>query len=95
MLRRAIDASRGAKAMGQEDRQERARILRRWYDLVIANADDLASDPTAEQGKPLAEAKGEIIANAASYLEWFGEEAKRIDGDIIPSPRGDQRIVWC
>lgn len=79
--------------MGEKSRQRNgAQILRRWYDLVIANADDLALILTSEQGKPLAEAKGEIVANAA-YLEWFGEEAKRIDGDVIPSPRGDQRLL--
>ncbi len=72
--------------------KERAQVLRRWFDLVIANADDLALILTSEQGKPLAEAKAEIVGNAA-YLEWFGEEAKRIDGDIIPSPRGDQRTL--
>ena len=93
VLRRAIDAAHEAqKAWAKTTVKERAQILRRWYDLVIANADDLALILTSEQGKPLAEAKGEIIGNAA-YLEWFGEEAKRIDGDIIPSPRGDQRML--
>jgi succinate-semialdehyde dehydrogenase/glutarate-semialdehyde dehydrogenase len=93
MLRRAIDAGHEAqKQWARRTAKERAQILRRWYDLVIANADDLALILTSEQGKPLAEAKGEVVANAA-YLEWFGEEAKRIDGDIIPSPRGDQRML--
>ncbi len=93
VLRRAIDAAHDAqKLWAKKPAKERARILRHWYDLVIANADDLALILTSEQGKPLAEAKGEIIANAA-YLEWFGAEAKRIDGDVIPSPRGDQRML--
>ena len=93
VVRRAIDAAHDAqKAWAKTTAKERAQILRRWYDLVIANADDLALILTSEQGKPLAEAKAEIIGNAA-YLEWFGEEAKRIDGDIIPSPRGDQRML--
>ena len=92
-LRRAIDAAHDAqKLWAKKTVKERAQVLRRWYDLVIANADDLALILTSEQGKPLAEAKGEIVANAA-YLEWFAEEAKRIDGDMIPSPRGDQRIL--
>jgi succinate-semialdehyde dehydrogenase / glutarate-semialdehyde dehydrogenase len=92
-LRRAIDAAHAAqKDWAAKSVKERARILRRWYDLVMANAEDLALILTSEQGKPLAEAKAEIIGNAA-YLEWFGEEAKRIDGDIIPSPRGDQRFL--
>jgi succinate-semialdehyde dehydrogenase / glutarate-semialdehyde dehydrogenase len=92
-LRRAIDAAHEAqKHWAAQSVKERARILRRWYDLVMANAEDLALILTSEQGKPLAEAKAEVIGNAA-YLEWFGEEAKRIDGDIIPSPRGDQRFL--
>jgi succinate-semialdehyde dehydrogenase / glutarate-semialdehyde dehydrogenase len=72
--------------------KERAAILRRWYELVVANVEDLAAIMTAEQGKPLAEAKGEI-AYAASYIEWFGEEAKRIYGDVVPSHQGDKRIL--
>ncbi|AWI79322.1 succinate-semialdehyde dehydrogenase (NADP(+)) [Parazoarcus communis] len=71
---------------------ERARVLRRWYELMLAHQDDLALIMTAEQGKPLAEAKGEI-AYAAAYLEWFAEEAKRAYGDVIPSPFADRRIV--
>lgn len=71
---------------------ERSRLLRRWFDLMIENADDLATILTAEQGKPLAEARGEILYGA-SYVEWFAEEAKRACGDIIPSPAADRRIV--
>ena len=65
--------------------KERSRILEAWYDLIVANADDLALILTTEQGKPLAEAKAEVLSNAA-YIEWFAEEAKRIDGDVIPAP---------
>jgi succinate-semialdehyde dehydrogenase/glutarate-semialdehyde dehydrogenase len=91
--RRAIEAA--AKAMpawAAKNAKDRAIILRRWADLMIANQDDLATLMTAEQGKPLAEAKGEI-AYAASFLEWFGEEAKRIYGDIIPGHQPDKRIL--
>ena len=66
--------------------KERSQILKAWYDLILANADDLALILTTEQGKPLSEAKGEVVSNAA-YIEWFAEEAKRIDGDIIPPAR--------
>jgi succinate-semialdehyde dehydrogenase/glutarate-semialdehyde dehydrogenase len=72
--------------------KERATVLRRWHDLMIANADDLAMLMTAEQGKPLAESRGEI-AYAASFVEWFGEEAKRLYGDIIPGHQADKRIL--
>ena len=72
--------------------KERAHILRRWYDLMMANQDDLAALMTAEQGKPLAESKGEI-AYAAAFIEWFGEEGKRIYGDTIPAHMADKRIV--
>ncbi len=67
------------------DAKDRSAVLRRWFDLLVAHADDLAAIMTAEQGKPLAEAKGEI-AYAASFVEWFAEEAKRIYGDTIPAP---------
>ena len=72
--------------------EDRATLLKRWHALMVANADDLALLMTAEQGKPLAEAKGEI-AYAASYIEWFAEEARRIYGEVIPSPWPDKRIV--
>ncbi|KAA1011366.1 NAD-dependent succinate-semialdehyde dehydrogenase [Paraburkholderia panacisoli] len=72
--------------------KERARLLRNWFELILANQDALAELMTREQGKPLAEARGEI-AYAASFIEWFGEQAKRIDGDVIPSPNPDQRLV--
>lgn len=71
---------------------QRGRILRRWADLMLANQDDLALIMTSEQGKPLAEAKGEI-AYAASFLEWFAEEGRRAYGDIIPSPVASSRML--
>ena len=90
---RAIAAAQKAlPAWRARTAAERARILRRWYELMLAHQDDLALIMTAEQGKPLAEAKGEI-AYAAAYLEWFAEEAKRAYGDVIPSPFADRRIV--
>ncbi|KFI29394.1 NAD-dependent succinate-semialdehyde dehydrogenase [Haematobacter massiliensis] len=72
--------------------KERSQLLRKWFDLIIANADDLALILTSEQGKPLAEAKGEIVY-AASFIEWFAEEAKRVYGDTIPAPQADKRIT--
>jgi succinate-semialdehyde dehydrogenase / glutarate-semialdehyde dehydrogenase len=93
VVRRAIDkAHEVQKDWAKRTAKERSQVLRRWYDLIIENADDLALILTAEQGKPLAEAKGEVVSNAA-YIEWFAEEAKRIDGDIVPPARGDQRIM--
>lgn len=91
--RQAIDkAHEVQREWAARTAKERARILRRWFDLIIENADDLAKILTAEQGKPLAEAKGEVLGNAA-YLEWFSEEAKRIDGDVLPGSSPSQRIV--
>ncbi len=72
--------------------KERSVILRRWYDLIIENVDDLALILTLEQGKPLAEAKGEILYGA-SFIEWFAEEARRVYGDVIPGHAADKRIV--
>ncbi|MBY3616843.1 NAD-dependent succinate-semialdehyde dehydrogenase [Rhizobium bangladeshense] len=72
--------------------KERAAVLLRWFYLIIENADDLAALITAEQGKPLSEAKGEMLY-AASFIEWFAEEAKRVYGDIIPPPTTDKRIL--
>jgi succinate-semialdehyde dehydrogenase/glutarate-semialdehyde dehydrogenase len=91
--RRAIDAAQAAwPAWRHKTARERALILRKWNDLMLENTDDLAAIMTAEQGKPLAESKGEI-AYAASFLEWFGEQAKRIEGDVLESPARDRRIV--
>ncbi|HUQ27786.1 MAG TPA: NAD-dependent succinate-semialdehyde dehydrogenase [Usitatibacter sp.] len=72
--------------------KDRSAILRKWFDLMVANADDLAAILTAEQGKPLAEARGEVLYGA-SFIEWFAEEAKRVYGDVIPSPWNDKRLV--
>jgi succinate-semialdehyde dehydrogenase/glutarate-semialdehyde dehydrogenase len=91
--RRAIEAAnRAFPAWAKKLAKERSAILRKWFDLMLANQDDLATIMTAEQGKPLAEAKGEI-AYAASFIEWFAEEGKRIYGDVIPTFRADARLV--
>ena len=91
--RRAIEAAaRAFQPWRARTAKERAAILRRWNDLMLANQDDLATLMTAEQGKPLAEAKGEI-AYAASFIEWFAEEGKRTYGDTIPTFAADRRIV--
>jgi succinate-semialdehyde dehydrogenase / glutarate-semialdehyde dehydrogenase len=91
--RRAIAKAQGAlKEWGARTGKERAAVLRRWFELMLENQDDLAAIMTAEQGKPLAESKGEI-AYAASFLEWFAEEAKRVYGDTIPGHARDKRIV--
>jgi succinate-semialdehyde dehydrogenase / glutarate-semialdehyde dehydrogenase len=90
---RAIEAAKDAFSdWSQRPAKERTNLMRRWYDLIMANVDDLGALMTAEQGKPLAEAKGEV-AYAASFIEWFAEEAKRIYGDTIPSPWNDRRLV--
>jgi succinate-semialdehyde dehydrogenase/glutarate-semialdehyde dehydrogenase len=91
--RRAIDAAAAAlPAWARRTAKERAVILRKFADLMSANADDLAIIMTSEQGKPLAEARGEV-AYAASFLEWFAEEGKRVYGDIVPTFRGDARVL--
>jgi succinate-semialdehyde dehydrogenase/glutarate-semialdehyde dehydrogenase len=90
---RAIAAAEAAqKAWAAKTAKERANILRRWYDLMMENADDLGTILTAEQGKPLAEAKGEI-GYGASFIEFFAEEAKRIYGETIPGHQPDKRIM--
>jgi succinate-semialdehyde dehydrogenase/glutarate-semialdehyde dehydrogenase len=91
--RRAIEAAKAAFIdWSRKPAKERSLLLRRWHDLIMSNVDDLGALMTAEQGKPLAEAKGEV-AYAASFIEWFGEEAKRVYGDTIPSPWTDRRLV--
>ncbi len=91
--RQAIEAASGAlPAWAARPAKERATVLRRWYDLLLAHQNDLAVLMTAEQGKPLAEARGEI-AFAAAFIEWFGEEAKRVYGDVIPGQSADKRII--
>ncbi|RZI44358.1 NADP-dependent succinate-semialdehyde dehydrogenase I [Herbaspirillum sp. HC18] len=91
--RRAIAAANEAwRGWRAKTAKERSVILRKWNDLMLANADDLAVIMTVEQGKPLAEAKGEV-GYAASFIEWFAEEAKRVSGDTLQSPWTDRRIV--
>ncbi|MCK2088428.1 NADP-dependent succinate-semialdehyde dehydrogenase [Thauera aromatica] len=91
--RRAIDAAAAAlPAWRARTAKERAAVLRTWFELILANQDDLAVLMTSEQGKPLAEARGEV-AYGAAFIEWFAEEGKRIYGDVIPSHGADKRIV--
>jgi len=91
--RRAIDAAAGAlQDWRARTAKERAWILRKWFDLMLANQEDLAVLMTLEQGKPLPESRGEIVY-AAAFLEWFGEEAKRAYGEVIPGHGRDKRIV--
>ncbi len=91
--RRAIEAANAAwPAWRKKTAKERATILRKWFDLIMANADDLALLMTTEQGKPLAEAKGEV-SYAASFIEWFAEEGKRVHGDTLASPAADRRLL--
>lgn len=91
--RRAIEAAATAFATWRKTlAKDRARLLRRWFDLIVENANDLALIMTCEQGKPLAEAKGEVISGAA-FIEWFAEEARRTYGETIPTPADDRRIV--
>ena len=89
----AVAAAHNAfPAWSAKTAKERAVLLRRWFELIMANQEDLAVLMTAEQGKPLTESKGEI-AYAASFVEWFGEEAKRVYGDVIPGHQPDKRIL--
>ncbi|MGB1625713.1 MAG: aldehyde dehydrogenase family protein, partial [Candidatus Puniceispirillaceae bacterium] len=92
-IQAAIEAAEAARhAWAARTAKERAGILRRWYELSIENADDLAAILTAEMGKPLAEAKGEILYGS-SFIEWFAEEAKRISGDVLESPFPDKKFL--
>ena len=91
--RRAIEAANAAYPGWRAlPAKQRANILRRWYDLMLEHQEDLAIIMTAEQGKPLAESRGEILYGA-SFIEWFAEEGKRAYGDVIPAPTTDRRIV--
>lgn len=91
--KRAIEAANAAwPAWRKKTAKERSAILRKWNDLMLANVDDLGLLMTAEQGKPLTEAKGEV-AYAASFIEWFAEEAKRVAGETLQSPWPDRRLV--
>ena len=85
-------AARALPAWSKKTAKERAGILRKWFDLIVANADDLALLMTTEQGKPLTEARGEVIYGA-SFVEWFAEEGKRAYGDMIPTVSGDRRLM--
>ena len=90
---RAIEAAhRAMKDWAARPAKERAQVMRRWYELMMQNQDDLGTILTAEQGKPLPEAKGEI-AYGASFIEWFGEEAKRVYGETIPGHMADKRLT--
>jgi succinate-semialdehyde dehydrogenase / glutarate-semialdehyde dehydrogenase len=90
---RAIDAAHAAlPAWRAKTAKERSAILRKWFELMVANADDLALLMTTEQGKPLAEAKGEVLYGA-SFVEWFAEEGKRAYGDTIPTVSNDRRLL--
>ena len=92
-VKKAIEtAARALPSWAALSAKERAKILRRWADLIVENADDLATIMTAEQGKPLAEARGEVVY-AASFFEWFAEEGKRAYGDVIPSPIANSRMI--
>lgn len=91
--RRAIEAANAAwPAWRAKTAKQRGDIIRRWYELMLENQDDLGMLMTSEQGKPLPEAKGEI-AYAASFLEWFAEEGRRAYGDVIPPHMADRRVV--
>ncbi len=87
-----LAAKKALPAWSKKSANERAAILRTWFNLIMANQDDLGRILTLEQGKPLAEAKGEIGYGAA-FIEWFAEEGKRVYGDTIPGPSGDKRII--
>ena len=90
--RHAIDAAhRAFPSWSKKTAKERAVILRKWFDLILENQEDLARLMTLEQGKPLAEARGEV-AYAGAFIEWFAEEGKRIYGDTIPQHQADKRI---
>lgn len=90
---RAIDAADQAWAVWREETAEhRGHVLRKWYELMLAHQEDLAIILTAEQGKPLAEARAEI-GYAASYVAWYAEEGKRVYGETVPSPWGDKKII--
>ncbi|WP_377702671.1 NADP-dependent succinate-semialdehyde dehydrogenase [Pseudoduganella sp. UC29_71] len=91
--RRAIEAANAAwPAWRKKTAKERAAVLRKWADLIVENVDDLALLMTTEQGKPLAESKGEVIFGA-SFIEWFAEEGKRVAGDTLASPWPDRRLI--
>lgn len=93
VIEKAItDAEAAQKAWAKTSAKQRAEILSRWYQLVMDNQEDLARIMTLEQGKPLAESRGEV-AYGASFVQWFAEEGKRAYGETIPAPMGDRRIM--
>ncbi len=91
-LRAIAAAERALPAWRARTAKDRAAILRRWFDLIVANADDLAALMTAEQGKPLSESRGEVVYGA-SFIEWFAEEGKRAYGEVIPTYAPDRRVL--
>ena len=91
-LRSIAAAERAFVLWKNKTAEQRASILYKWFELLMQNQEDLAQIMTAEQGKPLTESRGEI-AYAASYVQWFAEEAKRIYGSTIPSPWADKKIL--
>src|SRR5438309_4829468 len=91
--KRAVEAAeRALPAWSAKTAKERAALLRKWFDLMMAHQEDLAQIMTAEQGKPLSESRGEI-AYGASFIEWFAEEGKRAYGDVIPTHQADKRVL--
>ena len=89
----AIEAAAKAQVLwAAKPAKDRSAVLRRWYDLIVAHADDLAAILTAEMGKPIGESKGEVL-HAAAYVEWYAEEAKRIYGETFPAPANDRRML--
>lgn len=90
--RAVIAAHKAFKQWKRKTAKERSELLQAWYSLMQDNLDDLALILTAEQGKPLAEARGEL-ANGTSFVQWFAEEAKRVYGDTVPQPSADKRIL--
>ena len=92
-VRKAVEAAETAfKTWSKTTAKERSNLLRKWYNLIIENSDKIAAIMTAEQGKPLAEAKGEVVY-AANFIEFYAEQAKRIYGETIPTFKNDARIV--
>jgi len=91
---KAIDAAHTAfKTWRETTAKQRSNLLRKWYELVLQNQEELATIMTKEQGKPLAEAKGEV-GYGASFFEWFSEEARRINGDVVPAPQANRQMVF-
>lgn len=90
--RAILAAAEAGLAWRKKSAKDRSNLLRQWFDLMVANANDLATIMTYEQGKPLVEAKSEVLY-AASFIEWFAEEGKRLAGDVLQAPQLDKRII--